>query len=75
MRLLLALPLLLVAGCNVTTDDANDQTTIEFNGQRAEEAVEDVGNAVQGAGAAISNEVGDIDVDLDVNRNESGNSN
>ena len=73
MRLILALPLLLVVGCNVERDDANDQTTIEFNEQRIEGAVSDVGNAAEGAGDAIQNEVRDLDVDVDINRNESTN--
>jgi hypothetical protein len=73
MRLILALPLLLVVACNVERDDANDSTTIEFNEQRLENAVSDVGNAAESAGDAIQNEVGDLDVDVDVNRNESGN--
>ena len=72
MRLLLALPipLLILAACNVTTDEANDSTTVEFNQDRLENAVSDVGNAAESAGDAIQNEVRDLDIDVDINRND-----
>ena len=84
MRIILALPLLLMAACNVERDEANDQTTLEFNGQRIEDAASDVantaedvavgvGNVAERTGDAIGNEVGDVDVDVDVNRNRTGN--
>ena len=86
MRLTLALPLLLVAACSVDSDAANDQVTLEFNQELVEGTAEELGNAAEEVGSsvgnvadstaqAISNEVGDIDVDLDVNRNRTGNSN
>ena len=86
MRLLALLPLLMVAGCGVDTDPRNDQFTIQYNEQRIENALDaagneagrvasDVGNSIEGAGDRIANDVGDIDVDLDVRRNESGNTN
>ena len=72
MRLLpaLPLPLLLLAACNVERDEANDSTTVSFNEQRLENAVEDVGNAAESAGEAIQNEVRDLDIDVDINRND-----
>ena len=75
MRMLLALPLLIVAGCNVQSDDANDSVTIGLNEQRLENAIEDVGNAAEDAGAALGNEVRDLDIDVDGDGNEAGNSN
>ena len=86
MRLFALLPLLMVAGCGVDTDPRNDRVTLEYNEQRVENALDaagneagrvasDVGNSIEGAGQRIENEVGDIDVDLDVRRNESGNKN
>ena len=75
MRVLLVLPLLLVAGCNVQSDDANDSVTIGLNEQRLENAIEDVGNAAEDAGAALGNEVRDLDIDVDGDGNEAGNSN
>ena len=86
MRILFALPLLALAACNVDNDSANDQLRIEYNGQRIEDAASDaanvagdvassVGNVASSTGQAIKNEVGDIDVDVDVSRNKSGNSN
>lgn len=84
MRMILALPLL-AAACNVNNDSANDTMTIEYNQERIEDAASDVantakdvasgaGNVLQETGEAVGNEVGDIDVDVDVNRTRSGNS-
>ena len=81
MRIILALPLLLMAACNVERDEANDQTTLEFNEQRIEGAAEDVantaedvatgvGNVVGRTADAIGNEVGDVDVDVNVSRDK-----
>ena len=38
MRIILALPLLALAACNVNNDSANDQMTLEYNQQRIEDA-------------------------------------
>jgi hypothetical protein len=86
MRIMLALPLLLVAGCNLNNDEANDQMTLEYNQQRiedaaataantAEEVGSSIGNIAESTGAAISNEVGDIDVDVNINRDKGGEAN
>lgn len=80
MRILIAVPLLLVGACNVTKDDANDSTTVTFDQERAENTLEDVGDAaqniggvivndVQATGQKLQNEVGDVDVDVDVDTN------
>ena len=80
MRLIFALPLLALAGCDVDNDSANDQVRFEYNQQRiedaaaataraAEEVGESVGNVAADTGRAIGEEVGDIDVDVDVTRN------
>lgn len=73
MRILIALPVLALAACNVTKDGANDQVTVEYNADVAENAVADVGNAAEEAanevGQAakdIGNKVENADVDLDV---------
>ena len=82
MRLIFALPLLALAGCDVANDSANDQVRIEYNQQRiedaaaataraAEEVGSGVGNVAADTGRAIKKEVGDIDVDVDVTRNRS----
>jgi len=75
MRLILAFPLL-AAGCSVDNDSANDQMTVQYNQQRIEKAartVRDVGaaagNVAASTGRAVRNEVGDIEVDVDVRRN------
>jgi len=83
MRLILALPLLPLAACSVDNDAANDQMTLEYNQQRIEDAAADAANTARevgssvrnvaaSAGQAIENEVGDIDVDVDVTRNRTG---
>jgi len=83
MRIVLALPLLALAACDVDNDSANDQMTLEYNQQRiegaaaaaaraAEEVGSGVGNVAASAGRAAKNEIGDIDVDVDVTRNRSG---
>jgi hypothetical protein len=82
MRAAIILPLLTVtlAGCQVSTDDANDSTTVQYNQDLAENVAEDVtnqagaiaghiANDVQDAGQTVKNEVGDVDVDVDVSRN------
>ena len=85
MRLIFALPLLALAGCDVDNDSANDQVRFEYNEQRlrdaaaatartAKEVGSGVGNVAVSTGRAVKNEVGDIDVDVDVNRNQPKNS-
>ena len=82
MRLILALPLVLAAapGCSLDSDSGNDQVTLEYNEQRIRDAARDAartakdvgtaaGNVAVTTGRAVSNEVGDVDVDVDVRRN------
>ncbi|HUE78501.1 MAG TPA: hypothetical protein VMN38_02575 [Sphingomicrobium sp.] len=84
MRIPIVLPLLLLGACEVTTDDANDQVTVEYNQGLAENSAadvanevgniaDDIGNDVERTGDRIQNEVGDVDVD--VSRNAPANSN
>lgn len=81
MRLILALPLLLVAACSVDSDGRNDTVTVDFNDNAVEQTAEDLGNVAEGAassvgnaaseaGTAIKDEVTNIDVDIDVDRNK-----
>ena len=78
MRLLLAAPLLLGA-CQVSKDD--NSTTVSFNQDVAENAAEDIGNTAENIGGMIANdvdetadkvknEVGDVDVDVNVSRDK-----
>ena len=80
MRILMAVPLLLLGACNVDRDAANDTTTVSFNEEVAANTLEDVGNTAENIGGAIANEaeqtaskveneVGDVDVDVNVTRN------
>jgi hypothetical protein len=78
MRLLIALPLLAMAACQVTKDDANDSVTAEFNQDVAENGLEDVGNLAENVGDAIANDVDkaankventDVKVEVDTNSN------
>ncbi len=81
MRISFALPLLALAACNVDNDAANDKVTLEYNEQRirdtaratartAKEVGSAAGNVAASTGRAIKNEVGDIDVDVDVRRSQ-----
>ncbi len=83
MRIALALPLLAVASCNVDNDAANDSVRVDYDQQRIEkgaaaaartarEVGAGLGNVAVSTGRAIGNEVGDIDVDVDVRRNRDG---
>ena len=76
MRIAIALPLLLLAGCNVS-QDGNGTTTVEYDQNTAEGALETAGNHAEQIGGAIvndvgeaadkvSNKVGDVDVDVDI---------
>ena len=80
MRMIVALPLLALAACNVDNDSGNDQVRLDYNEQRIRDVASDVGNTARevgsgvgnvaaSAGQAVKNEVGDVDVDVDVNRN------
>ena len=88
MRAAIILPLatLALAGCQVSTDDANDSTTVQYNQDLAENVAGDVSNTAQDVGGiiandvkeaadAVQNEVGDVDVDVDVSRNGNANAN
>lgn len=77
MRMMLALPLFALAACQVTTDDKNDQTTVQYNQDLAENAATDVANGAKEAGAAIANSaeeagaaIKNVDVDVDVDTNK-----
>ena len=86
MRILLAVPLLLVTACNVNRDADNGTTTVSFDENTAKNAVEDAGQAAENIGGAIANDVeqtadkvqnkvGDVDVDVNDSHNSSdGNS-
>ena len=83
MRLFLALPLLALGACQVTTDDKNDQMTIEYNQDVAEEGIADAANTTKDIAGKVSNDVQetadkvenkadnvDVDVDVDTNGNK-----
>ena len=77
MRMMLALPLLALAACQVTDDDKNDQVTVQYNQDVAENAVDDIANGAKEAGEAIVNSAQDagaaiknVDVDVDVDTNK-----
>jgi len=79
MRILFAVPLLLLGACQVSKDD--NSTTVSFNEDVAENAAADAGNFAENVGGMIANdvgqtadkvqnEVGDVDVDVNVTRND-----
>ena len=78
MRIAIALPILLLAACNVSKDDGNGTTTVSFDQNKAEETLGTVSNGAQAAGGAIINDVkeagdtvqdkaGNVDIDIDTN--------
>jgi hypothetical protein len=71
MRLLIALPLLALAACQVTKDDANDSVSVEYNQDVAENGftaatneagniAEDIANDVEQSADKVGNKVGEI---------------
>ena len=79
MRALIALPLLAMAACQVTKDDANDSVTVEYNQDVAENGIEDAANVAEDVGQTIANDVDrtadkventNIDVDVDTDGNK-----
>jgi hypothetical protein len=81
MRIALLLPLmLLAAACQVTEDDQNDQITVQYNQDLAENVAADIANGAEEAGKAIANGAESAvdtarNVDVDVDVNTAGNTN
>ena len=85
MRMIALLPLTLLAtACQVTEDDQNDQMTVQYNQDLAENVAADIANGAEEAGEAIANgaeeavdSARNVDVDVDTNTadNENRNSN
>ena len=82
MRMIVALPLLALAACQVTKDDANDSVSVEYNQDVAENGLEDAANLAENVAATVANDVEqaadkventDIDVDVDTNANANSN--
>jgi len=79
MRIVLAIPLLLLGACQVSKDDNNGTTSVTYNSDVAENAAADVGNTAENIGADIGNDVkntgdkiqnkvGNTDVDVKVGK-------
>jgi hypothetical protein len=80
MRMIIALPLFALAACQVTEDDKNDQVTVEYNQDVAENAAADIANGAREAGEAIANgaegavdTARNVNVDVDVDTNKADN--
>jgi len=76
MRIFVTLPLLALAACQVTKDDANDSVTVEYNQDVAENGIEDAANLAGNVAATVANDVEqaadkveNTDIDVDVNTN------
>ena len=73
MRILLAMPLqLLVAGCNVTKDEANNTISLTVNQEEAGNDLQNAGNTIQNIAQDVGNEasnLGDKVQNTDVNVN------
>ena len=57
MRIVLAIPLLLLGACQVSKDDNNGTMSVTYNSDVAENAAEDVGNTAQNIAADIGNDI------------------
>ena len=79
MRILLAIPLVLLGACQVSKDNNNATTTISYNSDVAENTAADVGNTAQNiaadigndvkkTGQKIENKVGNTDIDVKVDK-------
>ena len=86
MRILALIPLVLASACNVENDPGNDHIGVKYDQERiqngaraaartAKEVGSGLGNVASSTGRAIKNEVGDVDVDVDVRRNGSAEAN
>ena len=81
MRILFAIPLLALAACQVSKDDANGTTSVTYNsdvaenpaadiGNTARNVAGDIGNDLEKTGDKISNKVDNTDVDVNVNTHD-----
>ena len=81
MRAIILISALSLAACNVSHNDGNDSTTLSYNQDVAENAIDDaadtagniaddIGNDVARTGDKIENKVGDVDVDIDADGND-----
>ena len=77
MRILIAIPLLLAAGCNVSKDEANNTVSMTFNEEQAANTANDISNGVQNVASDVGNEASNLgdkvqnsDLDVKVNRDE-----
>lgn len=75
MRMILALPLLLLGACQVSKDDANNTVSVTYNEEVAANTAADVANTAQNIASDIGNDVErttdkvqNSDVDVNVNR-------
>jgi len=81
MRILFAIPLMLLGACQVSKDANNGTTSVTYNSDVAENAAKDIGNTAQNIGGDIANDVqktgdkienkvGNTNVDVKVNTNK-----
>lgn len=81
MRIIFAIPLLLLGACQVSKDANNGTTSVTYNSDVAENAAKDIGNTAQNIGGDIANDVqktgdkienkvGNTNVDVKVNTNK-----
>ena len=79
MRILFALPLLLLGACQVSQDDQNNSVSVTYNedvaanaaadvGNTAENIANDIGSDVKNTSEKVQNKVGNTDVKVNVNK-------
>ena len=57
MRILIALPLLALAACQVSKDEANNTVSVTFNQEVAANTTEDIQNVGENVAAGVGNEI------------------
>lgn len=57
MRIMLAIPLLLLGACQVNKDDANNTVSVTYNEDVAANAAADAGNTIENIASDVGNEV------------------
>lgn len=77
MKIWIALPLLALSACSAEHDANNDQVTLQYDEEQAEQTASDVGNAAESLGATVANGAEDAadavrNTDVDVSVDSDG---
>jgi hypothetical protein len=81
VRIVLTAALLVLAGCDVENDTANEKVTVQYDREKIRQSAADAARTAKGVATGVANvagdtgrsikrEVGDVDVDVKVSRNK-----